>query len=205
MDNFANFVRAANILVQIKLTMTVNDATILLRSVAGDAASKAADKVNPPDHQLEQIDRPAEDNTWHEAPDLSKDRLKNHYNQIKPFGKKDAQEAAQKGLATAHPEGSTDPADHADLLARDQQTGGSSGLDAVAGAGAAAGHLKDTANSNISPEAKDKANQAQNKTKEYNERTRNYLKGKMPKERREQTIWRLKKMVRIYIIYLWRN
>ena len=33
--------------------------------------------------------------------------------------------------------------------------------------------------------------------KEYNARTQNYLKGKMPKERREQTIWRLKKMVRL--------
>lgn len=33
------------------------------------------------------------------------------------------------------------------------------------------------------------------KTKEYADKTKNYLSEKVPKERREQTIWRLKKMI----------
>lgn len=33
------------------------------------------------------------------------------------------------------------------------------------------------------------------KTKEYADKTKNYLSDKVPKERREQTIWRLKKMI----------
>lgn len=45
--------------------MLVSDATVLLRDMAGDAATKAATKVNPDDEKLAQIDQPAEDNTWH--------------------------------------------------------------------------------------------------------------------------------------------
>lgn len=43
----------------------MSDATVLLRDIAGDAATKAATKVNPDDEKLAQIDQPAEDNTWH--------------------------------------------------------------------------------------------------------------------------------------------
>ena len=42
----------------------------------------------------------------------------------------------------------------------------------------------------------EKAPEQKSKAKQYNQRTQNYLKRQMPKERREQTIWRLKKMVR---------
>ena len=35
----------------------------------------------------------------------------------------------------------------------------------------------------------------QNKRKEYSDRTKNYVSEKIPKERREQTVWRLKKMI----------
>jgi Family of unknown function (DUF5923) len=173
----------------------VNDAAVLVRSMAGDAASKAADKVNPSDEALANIDRPAEDNTWHDTPNISKDQIKGQLNQIKPFGKKDLQDAAAKGTSTAHPDGSTDPADVANLAAKDQQQGTASGVDAYSGASAAAGLLKDRASQNVPDEHKETAEQTKNKTKEYNERTRQYFKGKMPKERREQTIWRLKKMV----------
>ena len=55
----------------------MSDATVLLRDMAGDAAQTAASKVNPSDDALNQIDRPAPDNTWHDTPDLSKDNLKN--------------------------------------------------------------------------------------------------------------------------------
>lgn len=84
--------------------------------------------------------------------------------------------------------GSRDPADAANLAAQEQQTGQNQGLDLQAGARAGVDTLKNAASENVSEEQKDKA-------REYRERTERYLKGKMPKERREQTIWRLKKMV----------
>src|SRR5438270_9084936 len=54
----------------------VNDATVLLRDIASDAAQSAGRKLQPSRDELENIDRPAEDNTWHEAPVLSKDSLR---------------------------------------------------------------------------------------------------------------------------------
>lgn len=163
----------------------LSDAAILLRSMAGDAASKTAGKVQPSESDLNQIDRPAEDNVWHENPELSKDKLKSKL----PFGKKELQDAANAGVSTAHPDGSTDPREAAELAARDQQQGTSSGVDARAGASAAVNILKEKADTG------DAGQKAKDKKREYNERTQNYLKGKMPKERREQTIWRLKKMI----------
>lgn len=41
----------------------------------------------------------------------------------------------------------------------------------------------------------DSAISAKSKTQEYTEKTKNYLSEKIPQERREQTVWRLKKMV----------
>lgn len=35
----------------------------------------------------------------------------------------------------------------------------------------------------------------QSKRKEYSDKTKNYVSEKIPKERREQTVWRLKKMI----------
>lgn len=166
----------------------MSDATVLIRDIAGDAAQKAANKVNPDDEQLAQIDQPADDNTWHDVPDMSKDNLKAKL----PFGKKDAKDAANEvaGDATqaAHPTGSRDPNAAADLAAREQQEGINTGLDAQGGARAGLETLKNKASENVPDEHKDKG-------REYKDRTANYLKGKMPQERREQTIWRLKKMI----------
>jgi hypothetical protein len=170
----------------------LNDATILLRSIAGDAATKTASKVHPGEDRLNQIDEPAADNTWHDVPDLSRESLKNQakskYNEQKPFGRKEAEEAARDASSAAHPEGSTDPADTAGLAARDQQEGTASGVDAQGGADAAYNKLRGAASENIPDDTKDQA-------RNYKARTQDYVKGKMPKERREQTIWRLKKMV----------
>lgn len=168
--------------------MAVNDATILLRSIAGDAATKAASKVNPTEDQLNQIDDPSADNVWHDAPDLSKENIKGQFSQRMPFGKGEVKQAAGDAAEAAHPEGSRDPADVASAAATEQQTGQPQGIDTAAGVQTGAGRLKDTAAQNVPEEKKDK-------TREYRERTTAYLKGKMPKERREQTIWRLKKMV----------
>lgn len=50
----------------------VNDAMIIVRDIAGDVSQKAASRVRPSEEQLAQVDEPAEENTWHEAPDFSK-------------------------------------------------------------------------------------------------------------------------------------
>jgi hypothetical protein len=170
----------------------LNDAVILFRDIAGDAATKAAGKVNPTEDQLNQIDDPAEENTWHDAPDLSRDKLrdqaKESWNTNKPFGKGELKNAAGDATQAAHPGDSRDPADAAALTARDQQQGTQSGVDAATGVRAGADTLRSHASGNIPEDKKDKG-------REYRDRTKGYLQTKVPKERREQTIWRLKKMV----------
>jgi len=166
----------------------LQDASILLRDIAGDAATKTANKVNPTEEQLSQIDHPADDNTWHDVPDLSKGNLQSQVKSNLPFGKKDAQKVAGDVTQSAHPEGSRDPADAAKLAAREQQQGTEQGIDAKAGLGQA----KQAVSDNIPEEDKQRAREVRDRQRE---RLNNYLRGKMPEERREQTIWRLKKMV----------
>ena len=153
----------------------LNDATILARDMAGDAAQSAANRVNPSEEKLGQIDHPAEDNTWHEVPHSAdlKQQAKDMYGKNKPFSRKDVQDAANKGQNV----GEGQP---------DDQSG------AQAGAGTALQHLKETAQQNIPDEHQDRANEAKRNTQK---KTKEYLGKKMPQERREQTIWRLKKMV----------
>ena len=169
----------------------LNDATILIRDVAGDAAQKAATHVNPSDDQLNQIDEPAEDNTWHEVPDLSRDNLKSQlrsqYDKQKPFSRKDVADAAGTAQDTGMETAQNAPTS-------DGTTPGN--LDGPAGAqdGARAGtnQLKDQASGNVPDETKDRAREAKaNAT----HRTKQYMSKKMPAERRDQTLWRLRKMI----------
>ena len=105
----------------------MNDATILARDIAGDAATKAANKVNPSDEQLSQMDRAADDNTWHDAPNMSagniKQQLKSTVNKKTPLDKDDLRDAAGNASQNAHPDGSRDPTDVANIAAQDQQQG----------------------------------------------------------------------------------
>jgi hypothetical protein len=166
----------------------VSDAVVLFRDMAGDAAQKAADKVNPSDDRLAQIDQPAEDNTWHDKPDLSRDNIKSQLQSRMPIGQKDVQDTAQKATQQADPHGSTDPVDTANKAAADQQQGGASGVDAVSGAKVGAQDLKNKIDEGTDDEKKERARQ-------YRERTANYFKSKMPRDRREQIVFRLKKMI----------
>lgn len=170
----------------------LSDATILLRDIAGDAATKTADKVNPTDEQLNQIDRPADDNTWHEVPDMSKGNLQSQLKDKLPFGKKDAQQAVDQAAGdasqAAHPAGARDPIETAQLAAQEQQEGISQGVNVQAGVE----QVKQNISENIPEQDKQQAREARDRQRE---RFNNYIKGKMPEERREQTIWRLKKMV----------
>lgn len=170
----------------------MSDASVLLRDIAGDAAQKTATKINPSEDALNQIDQPAEDNTWHDVPDLSASSLKtqarDQYNKQKPFSRSDVQNAAGDATQTAHPSGSRDPADAALLEAESRDQGTDSGMDPRAGASTAAGNLRSQASANVPDETKDKA-------RDGRDRTKNYMREKIPKERREQTIFRLKKMI----------
>ncbi|KAK3357082.1 hypothetical protein B0T25DRAFT_589463 [Lasiosphaeria hispida] len=171
----------------------LKDATILFRDMAGDAATNAAARVKPSNEDLAQMDRPAEDNTWHDAPTVSKDTVKSKFHGIyKGDPKEDAKAAATEATSRAHPNGSSDPRDLANVAAHERQTGASSGLDAQGGAYAAANTLQNKLDANIDEETKDKA---KSKKEEYRARTKEYFSKKMPQERREQTVWRLKKMV----------
>ncbi|UPX15078.1 uncharacterized protein EKO05_0005541 [Ascochyta rabiei] len=162
----------------------ISDATTLLRDIAGDAAQNTANKVKPSEEELNQMDKPADDNTWHENPDMSKGNLKETLRQKVPIGKQDVKKAAGDANQAAHPDGSRDPRDTAHLGAHEGQTGNNTGLNAQGGLEQGKQQLADK----IPEEDKDKA-------RARRDQLNNYLKGKMPQERREQTIWRLKKMI----------
>jgi len=174
----------------------LNDATILIRDMAGDAASSAANKINPNEDQLKQLDEPAEDNTWHDNPDLSRGNIKNQvkqtYNQNTPLSKDDVKEAGRDANQSADPHGSRDPTQTADRVGNDQVNNTSSGVDAQHGARQGIESLKQKADANISEEDKEKARKRKEQGKQM---TKDYVNKKIPQERREQTIYRLKKMV----------
>jgi len=173
-------------------TNPVSDASVLLRDIAGDAAQKTATKINPSQDALSQIDDPADDNTWHDVPNMSPANLKaqarDQYNKQKPMSRNDLQNAAGNATQNAHPSGSRDPADAAFREADARQQGTDSGMDPRGGAYAAKDNLMNTASANVPDETKDQARNAR-------DRTQNYMREKVPKERRDQTVFRLKKMI----------
>ncbi|KAF1834695.1 hypothetical protein BDW02DRAFT_549830 [Decorospora gaudefroyi] len=165
----------------------LSDATVLLRDMAGDAAQNTANKVKPSEDRLNRLDEPAEDNTWHDTSGLNRDNLKNQAKSSMPFGNKDKgelKEHAKDINQSANPEGSRDPRHTAELGAQEGQTGQSTGINTRGAVETA----KQKVDQNTSDEDKEKA-------RVRRDQMNNYLKGKMPEERREQTIWRLKKMV----------
>ncbi|KAK5664336.1 hypothetical protein OQA88_558 [Cercophora sp. LCS_1] len=171
----------------------LQDATLLVRDMAGDAATNAAARVKPSQEDLAQIDRPAEDNTWHEAPQLNKDALKSKAQRLyKGDPKKDAQDVANQATSQAHPTGSSDPHSLAATAVPDHQTGAASGVNAQAGANAALNVAQKKLDENLDDETREKAKA---KRDEYRARVKEYFNKKVPQERRDQTIWRLKKMV----------
>lgn len=121
----------------------MSDATVLIKDIAADASQKAANQLRPSEEELAQIDTPAEENTWHEKPNINKDDLKSKFKRS------------------------------------DKPTVGSPQIDETTG-------TADT--ESVTPSEMSRRNKYASQTKEY-------LQDKIPKERREQTIWRLKKMV----------
>jgi len=155
----------------------LKDSTVLLRDMAGDAATNAAARVRPSDEDLHQMDRPADDNTWHEPPKINKDAFSKEALKEKVRGsKEEAKDVAAQGTNAAQNGGA----------------GTTRGIDGQAGAYAAKDTLQQKVDANVDDETKEKARA---RKEEYRARTREYLKKKMPQDRRDQTIWRLKKMV----------
>jgi hypothetical protein len=156
--------------------------------MAGDAATNTASKIRPSEDQLNQMDRPADDNTWHEAPDLSKDKLKSQARTLYTGDlKKDAKDAAQAGANAGN-------VDAQNPARTDPQA-----VNPNAGPSAAVNTAQSRLEQNIDPEVKDEAKEAKEKAKqrkeEYRRRANEYFNKKMPEERKEQVIWRLKKMI----------
>ncbi|KAG5665712.1 hypothetical protein KAF25_009837 [Fusarium avenaceum] len=170
----------------------LSDATVLFRDMAGDAATNAAAKVRPSQEQLEKLDEPAQDNVWHEAPDFSKQNFKNQAKGIYSGNpKEDAKDIASAGINSAAPgqqnqQGSGVPASTDDARDAARQS------DPQAGKNAAVEAAQNKLDNKIDPETKESILK---KNEEYRNKARNYLDKKMPQERKEQTIWRLKKMV----------
>jgi len=148
----------------------VSDATILIRDMAGDAATNAATKVKPSEDKLSQIDEPAEDNTWHDAPNLSKENVRAQLQSVYKHAPTDE----TKDVANTTAEGARQP---------------DGSLDPQAGAQTAMGVAQDKVQAHTSDEDREAA---KNTAAEYRRRAREYLNKKVPQERREQTVWRLK-------------
>ncbi|KAI1653220.1 hypothetical protein F4813DRAFT_393904 [Daldinia decipiens] len=152
----------------------LNDATILLRDIAGDAATNAANKVRPAGEDLSQIDRPAADNVWHDAPNFSRENVRSQFQNIyKSDPTQDARGVANAGAGAV------------------RQPDGSAG-DRINAAQNATSRAAEQTKSNIDPETRESTKLT---AQEYRARARQYLSKKMPEERRDQTIWRLKKLV----------
>lgn len=135
--------------------------------MASDSAQKAAGALKPSEEDLAQIDRPADENMWHESPNLSKDALKSRFKKS---------EKTQGNVDTVNGSHATNGANGVDGVTTSQQTGTSGTADTA--------ELKDQATTT-----------AKQRSKEAAERTKKFLAEKMPRERREQTIWRIKKMI----------
>ncbi|KAH7140685.1 hypothetical protein EDB81DRAFT_61834 [Dactylonectria macrodidyma] len=148
----------------------LKDATVLLRDIAGDAATNAASRVRPSEEQLANMDQAAQDNTWHEKPDFSKENLKKQAQGV--YGgnaKKDAKDTVNAGLQANQQQGDTAAGANVALNTAKEK------LD---------GKLDDKTKKNILQRNEDLRRQASD-----------YYSKKMPQERKDQTIFRLKKMV----------
>jgi len=159
----------------------------LLRDISSDAAEKVTSTVRPSQEQLSQIDKPAEENVFHEKPNVSKENLQSlaqsQAEKIRPKVSRSAIRIPLFGiLIQMQVEGAASSVSQA-------STGGQrptnlSDVNVSAGAES----LKESVSQNIPQEAKDRAG-------ELTERTKNYVEEKMPPERRDQILYRLKKMV----------
>ncbi|KAG0129171.1 hypothetical protein HOY82DRAFT_611140 [Tuber indicum] len=168
----------------------LNDAVVLLRDIAGDAATKTASRISPTEDQLRQMDNPAPDHQWVDAPNLSREnfrsQVRSQFNQNKPVPRG---EAIGSATQATDPHGSRDTRDATTRTTHDERKNrDAGGLDASSGIRGGAEEVRQRAQDNV-PEGQ------KQRVPEHMERASNYMQNKMPQERREQVIFRLKKMV----------
>jgi hypothetical protein len=179
----------------------LEDATLLVRDMVADGASKATQKIRPDEERLKKIDEPAEDNTWYEAPasiGQMKTSLKENYYNLRGTAQNVAQEKGQ-GIAEDASRGATGQSDPRELGRRaageHRNDTTPSGIDQSGVASAGLQSARDRASGmvdQIPEEHKEKVKGISQSTKDQ---AMEYLKDKLPQERRDQTIYRLKKMV----------
>lgn len=188
--------------------------------MVGDGATNAANLVRPSDEQLRQMDEAAPDNTWHDKPDISKDNLRN---QARGIYKGDAKQDAADVISAAAGNGAVPQAgttSHAGAALQDgemshtkvipqagvaPQTGAvrqdatlrgavtnTSQANPTSGIDAAQAVVNQKIDRNLDDETQEKAKK---RNEEYRRKAGEYLKKKMPQERRDQVIFRLKKIV----------
>ncbi len=157
--------------------------------MASDVAVDAADKIRPSQEDLSQVDTPAADNTWHDPPDVSKGTVKgklHDYYSSSPrpqLSSSSSEETSdvQRGRSRGRTETAAAP-EH------DHQNVSSSGSSSI-GATMATRDSHATLHENVVTEPKD---EARARKEELRERAKDYFSRKLPQERRDQTIWRLK-------------
>ena len=176
--------------------MAVKDASILLRDIAGDAAVNAATRVRPKAEDLAQLDEPAEDNTWYDVPSISKDDIKNKLHQFyNDKTREKAKVATPESFPPATSNVSSSPAGSMAPMStevKDRQDSGISGVEGAAGSSVVS-RLEDAIEQQEKADTEQDAKaKVKEKECEYRERMRRYLASKMPQERREQVVWRLK-------------
>jgi len=152
----------------------LEDFTLLGRDIAADASSTVTQKIRPNQDRLKNIDEPARDHTWHESPP-SMGEIKKFLKSTVPGVSEDQSTGGIKGTADEH-------ANQTNRNDIDQTTGATASLQSA----------KERVSNQIPDEHKEKAREVRDSTKA---RTKDYLNDKIPQERRDQTIYRLKKMV----------
>jgi Family of unknown function (DUF5923) len=168
----------------------LEDSTFLLRDILADGAAKATGTIRPDQDRLANIDEPAPDHQWHEEPPTFGD-IKDSLKSKVQAGQQQAQEHAE-GVSRDAAQGATGQSDPGEAAGRaaDEHANDTSraDVDQSAGASAAWESAKQRVSDAVPDEHKDKAQDSK-------ERTKGYFKEKVPEERRNKTIFRLKKMV----------
>lgn len=182
--------------------------------MVGDGATNAANWVRPSDEQLRQIDDPAPDNTWHEKPEFSRANVKNQFRDVyKGDAKQDAQDIAAAAATGATGDAAMPQAGTSSQIGTSSQAGrvpqdaipqvavtdtsqanpaGGPAGGPASGVDAAQAVVNQKLDQNLDSETQDKVKK---RDEEYRRKAKEYLKKKMPQERRDQVIFRLKKIV----------
>ena len=177
----------------------LEDVILLARDMVADIASKITQKTRPEQDRLTKIDEPAEDHTWHEVPpsfsemkSTVQSKINNAKGGVQNEAQQEAQEVAHGATGQSDPQKAGRPAadEHVNESNVDQQTGANAGTAKDRGSGIA---------DEIPDDHKEKTNEVANRSGDVATSTKaqvkEYLVEKVPKERRDQMIYRLKKMI----------